>query len=62
VTIAGVRWPLAGVDLELGSTYTESNRTTGSEVAIHIADGVLLFFRDLSGEGTEPAADRAESP
>ncbi len=62
VTLAGVRWPLAAVDLKLGSTYTLSNRATGPEVALRIGDGVLLFFHDLSGDGTEPAEDRAEKP
>ena len=62
VTLAGVRWPLVGVDLEQGSTYTVSNRATEPEVALRIADGMVLFFRDLSGDGTEPAEDRAEKP
>lgn len=62
VTLAGVRWPLAAVDLELGSTYTVSNRATEPEVALRIVDGVVLFFRDLSGDGTDPAADRTEMP
>lgn len=50
VTISGVRWPLSGNDLALGSTYTVSNEVIDPEIGIEIASGAALLFRDLSGD------------
>lgn len=47
-SISGVNWPLSNVTLELGSTYSISNRSSAEEVEVSFNSGVvLLVFEDL---------------
>ncbi|SEJ44189.1 thiamine pyrophosphokinase [Deinococcus reticulitermitis] len=49
LSLAGVRWPLAGADVPLGSGWTVSNETAGGEVTAALEAGRALVTA-LGGE------------
>lgn len=42
LTLSGVRWPLWGADVPLGSGWTVSNEATGGPVSVSVAQGLAL--------------------
>lgn len=42
-SLAGVAWPLERVSLSLGSTWTISNRLSGSQATVEIGEGIVLL-------------------
>lgn len=42
LTLGGVRWPLSGADVLLGSGWTVSNEATGGEVTASLGGGLAL--------------------
>ncbi len=56
VSIAGVRWPLDGADLDPGVSLGVSNETTATPVDVAVSAGVLTIVQTL-----EPPSTRTES-
>ncbi|WP_104989942.1 thiamine diphosphokinase [Deinococcus sp. NW-56] len=51
LTLTGVRWPLSGADVPLGSGWTVSNEALGGEVRVSLAAGTGLVTVLHPGEG-----------
>lgn len=50
LTLGGVRWPLQGADVPLGSGWTVSNETNGEAVTASLQDGYGLVTALWTGE------------
>ncbi len=49
VNFSGADWPLHNATLQLGSTWSISNRLSGTEAAVSIGEGLLLLIH-ISGQ------------
>lgn len=54
LSLGGVRWPLRGADVPLGSGWTVSNETTGQAVTASVREGYALVTALWTGETGGP--------
>lgn len=48
LSMTGVRWPLEAADVELGSTWTLSNRAAGGPVRVSLASGYAIALAGVA--------------